>query len=92
MTRVVNKKYHKPTPDDVYIGRGSKWGNPFKIGVDGDRHQVIEKYQEYFKAKLESGYFTKDEILKLSGKNLVCFCKPAACHGDIIVKYINELK
>ena len=32
---------------DVYIGRGSKWGNPFKIGEDGDRHEVIQKYRDY---------------------------------------------
>jgi hypothetical protein len=32
---------------DVYIGRGSKWGNPFKIGVHGNREEVIAKYEEY---------------------------------------------
>ncbi|PIW12451.1 MAG: hypothetical protein COW35_01440, partial [Candidatus Infernicultor aquiphilus] len=30
---------------DVYIGRPSKWGNPFTIGKDGTRSEVIEKYR-----------------------------------------------
>lgn len=46
-TKVVNKHRHKPTPDDVYIGRPSKWGNPFVIGKDGNRHDVIEAYAHW---------------------------------------------
>ena len=44
MTKVVNKYKHVY---DVYIGRGSKWGNPFVIGKDGTREEVINKYEEY---------------------------------------------
>lgn len=44
MTTVVNKHTHTPTPNDVYIGRGSKWGNPFKIGPHGDREDVVRRY------------------------------------------------
>ena len=46
MTVVVNKKTHKKTEDDLYIGRPSKWGNPFVIGRDGTRDEVILKYAE----------------------------------------------
>ncbi len=67
---------------DVYIGRGSKWGNPFKIGVHSDRAAVIEEYREYI--------LTKPELLKalpeLYGKTLGCWCAPRACHGDVLVK------
>jgi hypothetical protein len=48
MTTVANKYYQNY---DVYIGRGSKWGNPFVIGKDGDRDEVIAKYREWIKTQ-----------------------------------------
>jgi len=67
---------------DVYIGRGSKWGNPFKIGVHGNREEVIAMYEEYL--------MSSDELLsslsELKHKNLVCYCHPNACHGDILLE------
>jgi len=71
---------------DVYIGRGSKWGNPFKIGVDGDRATVIQKYREYILKKpelLASLHELKDQVLG-------CYCKPQACHGDVLIELINN--
>ena len=50
-TRVVNKRRHSPTPADVYIGRGSKWGNPFKIGEHGDRAAVIAQYARHIQTR-----------------------------------------
>lgn len=87
ITRVVN--IDKTKKFDVYIGRGSDWGNPYVIGVDGDRADVIRKYQYDF----ERGYLksSKEQLLKLRGKTLGCHCKPAACHGDILVDYLNSL-
>jgi len=75
--KVVNIK---KSPYDVYIGRGSKWGNPFVIGVDGNRDEVISQYREYIKAKTE----LFNQIPELRGKTLGCHCKPAACHGDVL--------
>lgn len=67
--------------NDVYIGRGSKWGNPFIIGRDGTREEVVEKYF-YHAAR-------SPELLRslpeLTGKRLLCFCKPEECHGDVLV-------
>jgi len=40
-TKVVNKYKNR---FDVYIGRGSSFGNPFEIGIHGDRNEVIKKY------------------------------------------------
>lgn len=81
-TKVVNK-YKEPY--DIYIGRGSKWGNPFEIGKDGTREEVIEKYRTYL--------LNKPELLKalpeLRGKTLGCFCKPKPCHGDILVELLD---
>lgn len=74
---------------DVYIGRGSGWGNPYVIGIDGDRDEVIRKFQYDF----DRGYLksSKEQLLKLRGKILGCHCKPAACHGDVLANYLNSL-
>lgn len=90
VTRVVNKK--KTDIYDVYIGRGSPWGNPFAIGHgDGpDRAEVIERYREYFSEKISSDERFKQGILALRGLRLACFCKPEACHGDVIAEFLDS--
>jgi hypothetical protein len=87
ITKVVN--IDKRSTHDIYIGRGSDWGNPYAIGFDGDRDEVIRKFQYDF----ERGFLKsrKDDVLKLKGKILGCHCKPAACHGDVIANYLNSL-
>ena len=70
---------------DIYIGRPSKWGNPFSIGKDGTRKEVIEKYEKYI---LENEELMND-LHELEGKILGCWCKPKACHGDVLVKLVN---
>ncbi len=86
-TKVVN--IDKGDKYDVYIGRGTLWGNPYAIGFSGDREEVIRK----FKYDFERGFlrFTREDVLKLKGKTLGCHCKPAACHGDVIAEYLNAL-
>ena len=85
--RVLNKYKDQIGPDDVYIGRPSQYGNPFKITKDTTRAEVIEKYREYVMAN--PGLL--EEIRKLKGKNLVCFCSPKPCHGDVILELANKL-
>ncbi|MFA7101502.1 MAG: DUF4326 domain-containing protein [Bacilli bacterium] len=87
-TTVVNI-YKTKDLNYVYIGRGSPFGNPFVIGKDGIREEVIEKYRSYFRGKLEDPAF-KAMVLRLRGKRLGCFCKPKACHGDIIKEWLDE--
>ncbi len=65
----------------LYIGRGSKWGNPFVIGTDGTREEVIAAYRQYLLSSPE----LMDSLHELDGQILGCFCKPAACHGDVLV-------
>lgn len=74
-TKVV---HCKKEPYDVYIGRPSKWQNPYKIGKDGTREEVIEKFVENILPIL------LPNIWELKGKVLGCWCKPKACHGDIL--------
>ena len=83
MTTVVNKyKDHY----DIYIGRGSKWGNPFRIGDHGDRGDVIEQYLKLIQTQPD----LLDSLEELRGKRLGCFCKPKACHGDILIELLGE--
>ena len=86
-TTVVNKRYNSY---DVYIGRGTPFGNPFIIGKHGTRTEVIAKYRSWFYNALvfEDGF--REEVMQLKGKCLGCFCKPQACHGDIIAEYLNQ--
>lgn len=83
----VHNKYKNTAPvDAVYIGRPSKWGNPFVIGKDGSRSDVVAKYEEYILGKPE----LLAQLHELKGKDLVCFCAPQACHGDVLVHLANN--
>ncbi len=77
---------------DVYIGRpgdGSEgFGNPYHVGTYG-REQAIELYRSYFALKLLNDADFRERVHALKGKVLGCFCKPLACHGDIIAAYLN---
>ncbi len=86
MTRVVNKNKE---PFDHYCGRPSIFGNPFVIGKDGTRDEVIEKYRVYFYDRIRIDANFRSEVLKLKDKTLGCFCKPLACHLDIIAEYLD---
>lgn len=81
--RVVNKRRE---PFDVYIGRGSVWGNPFVIGRDGDRAEVIRRYE----AHLASSPALIAMLPQLRGKRIACFCAPLACHGDVLKRWAER--
>lgn len=81
---VLNKR---TSSKGVYIGRPSKWGNPFVIGRDGSRDDVVRKFEEYLQSRPDLIEAAKRE---LRGKDLVCFCAPLACHGDILSRIANE--
>lgn len=93
-TKIVNVK---KDPYDVYIGRGSAFGNPYshlkyskaQFIVDS-REESIVKYKEWFYEQLKDPEFLK-LVLSLKGKTLGCYCKPKNCHGDIIVEYLNSV-
>ena len=87
-TTVVNKN---SSAFDVYIGRPSLYGNPFAIGPDGTRKQVLQKFQQYFDDRMARDTAYRKAVLDLKGKRLGCFCKPRACHGDIYVAYLEPV-
>ena len=77
---------------DVYVGRGSRWGNPYshKEGtlakhVVGSRSEAIQKFEEYLLSNEE----LMESLSELKGKTLGCWCKPKSCHGDILLRYAN---
>ena len=84
--RVVNKRHGG---QGTYIGRPGKYGNPFILGRDGDRSKVIALYREWFYAP-EQAALREDALVELAGKTLVCWCKPQACHGDVLVEFLNN--
>ena len=82
-TRVVNKHYEA---FDVYIGRGSIWGNKFIIGKHGTREEVIEKYDKWIRKRRKA----MKQLHRLVGMRLGCYCKPKPCHGDVLIKIMQE--
>ncbi len=82
-TTVVHCKRH---PYDIYIGRPGPWGNPFTIGPDGTREEVIAKYAAWLR--------TQPRLLALlptlRGKRLGCWCAPQPCHGDILAELADN--
>jgi len=80
---VKNPRKH---PGSVYVGRPTKWGNPFVIGKDGSRSEVIKKYEAWIH---ERGM--EAEIREtLRGKVLACWCHPLPCHADILARIANS--
>lgn len=90
--RVLNKYKVGGVPKGaVYIGRGSPYGNPYVIGKDGTRSEVIQKFRDHLFSLLDDVEI-QEELLQLDGKDLVCFCKPAPCHGDVLIEAIQHIK
>lgn len=85
--RHVREAGRETTGTQVYIGRPSKWGNPFVIGRDGDRDAVIAKYRRWIRTKPK----LMASLHELRGRDLVCFCAPQPCHGDVLLALVEEL-
>ena len=94
-TKVVNIR--NTDRFDVYIGRpnrkygqsGSKYRNPFHIGKDGTRVQVIHLFENWLRDGICMGHYTLEFLAALFGKVLACFCAPLPCHGDVLAYYAN---
>jgi hypothetical protein len=94
--RVFNAKYVTSAFQDeinadrlslgwVLVDRSSRWGNPFRIGADGDRMAVINKYKQW----LFENPLPQAEVQWLWGRHLVCHCAPEPCHADVLLRYVN---
>lgn len=106
MINVVNKYKHTPGPNDFYIGRGSALGNPFTSIKDRktkaefvceSREESVEAFREYLTDNIA---VKNPEITNALNKiwlkakkgdlNLVCYCKPKSCHGDVSKEFVEE--
>jgi len=85
MVKLLNKRVGGVPHGAVYIGRPSKWGNPFVIGRDGSRADVVSKYRSH----LLGSPALMPALPELRGKDLVCWCAPCACHGDVLLTLAN---
>jgi hypothetical protein len=102
-TIVVNKRSKEfiRNNNQTYIGRGSPWGNPFthlplsrtkaQFQVASEEESMI-RYEAWLRERLAKEPGLRQKLLKLDGHELVCYCKPGPCHGDILIKLIEELK
>lgn len=88
MYKVLNKHQAGIPAAAIYIGCGSQWGNPFRIGRDGDRVTVIAKYERW----LADQHHLLRALDELRGHDLVCFCAPRACHGDLLLRLANATR
>ena len=97
--KTVLNFYHigKQIPENaVYIGRGnsklnlpnSKFANPFPITKTANIETVIKQYQRWLWEEIKAKRITIEDLLAISGKDLVCYCAPKACHGHVIEKAI----
>lgn len=89
--------------ETVYVGRGTRFGNPFVVGKDGTLEEVLAKYEnhifpyEHGKKSILDYQTTLMNIASiitdLKGKNLMCWCKlDCKCHADILLKVANQVK
>ena len=98
MFTVVNKRDVLRKPNQAYIGRPSPLGNPFVLGRDGTRAEVIEKYEGWFRAQvvMDNAAVLGElrriwQLAQTHGHvELVCWCAPLACHGDVIKRFLDE--
>ena len=70
----------------VRVDRETKWGNPFRIGPDGTRAEVIERYRRDLWRRIRAGEVDLDELAALDGRNLLCWCAPLQCHADVLAR------
>ena len=91
-TKLINyRTYNLDRSEVIPIDRRTIFGNPFFIGIDGNREDVIEKYRKQFYKKLITDKFYQ-EVCQLKGCILGCWCTPLPCHGDVIIEYLEGLE
>lgn len=92
-TKLINyRTYNLDKGYIILIDRRSIFGNPFIVGKNGTREEVIEKYRKYFYIRLKYDWGFKERVATLKGGTLGCWCTPLPCHGDVIIEYLEGLE
>ena len=85
----VHNRHHGTAPRDaIYVGRGTVWGNPYIVGIDGTREEVLTKFMA---GALSDQHLLERARRELRGRHLVCSCKPNSCHADLWLSVANNL-
>ncbi|HPA21478.1 MAG TPA: DUF4326 domain-containing protein [Verrucomicrobiae bacterium] len=94
--RLSRKRGHRKPPMAIVVSRPTFWGNPFKVGVHGDRATCVRAHQDWLAGLRDDAPNGKSarEVLarigELRGKVLACWCHPSeACHADTLLKLAN---
>lgn len=84
----------------VFISKGDKkerfpkqnsmWANPYKVTKECCVDEAVKLYEIYIRKKILDGFISDKDLINLKGKCLGCWCKPGKCHGDVLIKLINE--
>ena len=86
MIPVIRRSRREKLPEGaVYIGRPSRWGNPFKLGPDLTRDEMIARYRMYIAEHPE----LVDQLAAREPKMLACWCAPLPCHGDVLAELLE---
>lgn len=97
ITTTTTVVHCKKSPYDVYIGRPSKWGNPFTHIKDNktlakfivrNRKEAINAYREWIENG--EGKHLLNDLHELKNKVLGCWCHPKSCHGDVLTELVNK--
>ena len=86
---ILNKKTDTIPKTAIYIGRPTKWGNPFVMTKEEERNNVCDKYIIFIMEK-KNKYLREEARKELKDKDLVCYCSPKRCHGDILQKIAHS--
>jgi uracil-DNA glycosylase len=87
MPRLYNKHLTGDVPGAISISRPLLWANPFEPGRDGTREEVIAKYEAWMLARPALVAHAKRE---LAGRDLLCWCAPEPCHGEVLLRLVND--
>ena len=95
--RTTRRGLSSPLPGQVYVGRPSPLGNPFQIGRDGTREQVIAKYSTWLWNRIRwihpDGSRSSSQMVELqrllalahiAPLEILCWCAPLPCHAEVI--------
>jgi hypothetical protein len=86
-TVIKTRRGRRRQPNEIYVGRPSKWGNPFEIGVDGTRDEVVARHRAWLPSQPQ----LLADLHELRGKTLLCWCAPLACHADTLAELADAL-
>lgn len=85
--KVVSKRGGRQNPHSVYVGRPTKWGNPFVVGKHGTQDECVALYEKWLMAQ---PHMLEAARRELKGYDLECWCAPLACHADILLREANK--